>query len=56
MNFLAKNLSKLDNTTTLEVCEYAILMIKNRQHQFDEEDTLFKKEMADVLIAREDYE
>lgn len=56
ISYLANNLSKLDNTTTIEVCEYAIQKLKLRQHQFDEEDTIFKKELADVYIAREDFE
>ena len=56
INYLAQNITKLDNASTLDVCDHAIKMLKTRQLQFDEEDTIFKKEMAEVLTAREEYE
>jgi COP9 signalosome complex subunit 4 len=56
INFLASNLSKLDNNTTLDIAEHVIGALRTRQLQFDEEDTIFKKEMYEVLLAKEDHE
>lgn len=56
INYLATHLNQLDNTSTLAVCEHAIQKLRSRQLQFDEEDCLFKKEMAEVLTARDEFE
>ena len=40
----------------MEISDYAIKKLKNRQLHFEEEDTIFKKEMAEVLTARDDNE
>lgn len=56
INYLATHLKQLDNSSTLAVCEHAISKLRSRQLQFDEEDCLFKKEMAEVLVARQEYE
>lgn len=52
IGLIASSLSKLDNSSTLAVAEHAINKLRNRQLQFEEEDTTFKREMAEVLTAR----
>lgn len=57
VSYLVENLNKLNNDQCLEVGNHAIsLFTGGLQLIFEQEDTKFKKEIAEVLSAREDYE
>lgn len=55
INHLACNIAKLDNNSTLEISNYAVMKIRSRILQFLEQDIIFKKEMAEVYTARNDH-
>ncbi len=52
IRYIANNIGKLDNETTLDLGGHAIDLLKSRQLVFDEEDTTFKREVALVHGAR----
>mmetsp|Transcript_1257 Transcript_1257/g.1481 ORF Transcript_1257/g.1481 Transcript_1257/m.1481 type:complete len:229 (+) Transcript_1257:71-757(+) len=56
VNHLASCLSKLDNESCKSVAGQAISIVKPRQFQFDQEDTLIKRELAEVFSAQKNYE
>mmetsp|Transcript_7787 Transcript_7787/g.13054 ORF Transcript_7787/g.13054 Transcript_7787/m.13054 type:complete len:165 (+) Transcript_7787:73-567(+) len=55
LSLIAEGVSELDNKTTLEFAKEAIAILQPRQYHFDSEDTLIKKELANVQAAKEDF-
>jgi len=56
INSLAKSLENLNSDNCLKVALHAIEKIKPRMLLFEEEDMIFKKELADIYSARDDHE
>lgn len=53
---IAESLSNFDNQTTLDFATKAVEILKPRQYNFDSEDTALKREIAEVLSARDEFD
>jgi hypothetical protein len=53
---IAEGIGKLNNDQAQDLAKFAIEKLKPRALIFDVEDTIFKKELAEVQAARDEYE
>eukprot|EP00347_Sterkiella_histriomuscorum_P012593 403367974 len=56
MTHLSQMLSKLNNDQAMEIGSYAIDKMANRLLIFEEEDSHFKRQIAEIYAARKDFE